>query len=79
MPTDDEEDFSGNPEEILTAFEAAFPDNEQSKLVTEFVAREYPHGFTPPMRVIRSLTARAWYLCSGAIGAVAEPLLRIAH
>ena len=67
MQTDDEGDFSGNSEEIITAFEAAFADDEQSKLVTDFMAREYPHGFTPPMRVVRSLTARAWYRNSGSI------------
>ncbi len=70
-PNDDEYVFSGNPEEVLTAFETAFADDEQSKMVTEFMAREYPHGFMPPMRVVRSLAARAWYLNSGAVGAVA--------
>ena len=71
MPTDDGDGFSGNPEEILTAFEAAFADDEQSKLVTEFVAREYSHGFMPPLRVIRSLTARAWFRNSGSMRAAA--------
>ena len=69
MSADGDDDFSGNPEEILTAFEAAFADDEQSKLVTEFVAREYPHGFMPPPRVIRSLTARAWFRSSGSMRA----------
>ncbi len=71
MPLDDEANFSGNTEEILTAFEAAFADTEQLKLVTDFMAREYPHGFMPPMRVVRSLTARAWYRSSGSVGAAA--------
>jgi hypothetical protein len=71
LPKDDEDAFSGNPEEVLTAFETAFADDEQSKLVNKFMAREYPHGFMPPMRVIRSLAARAWYLSSGSVGAAA--------
>ncbi len=71
VPTMEEEDCSGNPEEILTAFEATFADDEQSRLVTEFMTRNYPHGFMPPMRVVRSLTARAWYLNPGSVGAVA--------
>jgi hypothetical protein len=70
MPTDDDDTFFGNSQEILTAFEAAFADDEQSKLVTEFMAREYAHGFTPPMRVVRSLTAMAWYRNPSSIQAV---------
>ncbi len=70
MPTDNDT-FFGNSEEILTAFEAALADDEQSKLITEFMTREYPHGFTPPMRVVRSLAAMAWYRNPRSIGAVA--------
>ncbi len=48
-------------EEILRSFESDLGEDEQSKIVNDYMAREYPHGFFPPMRVVRSLAARDWF------------------
>jgi hypothetical protein len=42
-------------------FEGDISPTEQERLVSEFIAREYPHGFLPPLRVVRSLVAIEWF------------------
>ena len=61
LPEPEADDQSGNAEDMLKSFEAELDGQEQVKLVNEFMAREYPHGFFPPMRVIRTLAAREWF------------------
>lgn len=47
--------------EIISSFEHGLPADEQSRFIDLFVAREFPHGFFPPMRVVRSLAAKDWW------------------
>lgn len=49
------------PEKILMSFDAEMPSVEQSKFINAFIEREYPHGFFPPMRVIKVLAAKDWF------------------
>jgi hypothetical protein len=61
LPEPQTDDNSGNAEVMLKSFETELDGQEQVKLVNEFMAREYPHGFFPPMRVVRALAAREWF------------------
>ena len=54
-----------NTEQILQLFESDLGNEEQSRIVNEYMAREYPHGFFPPMRVVRTLAARDWSKTKG--------------
>ncbi len=44
----------------LNEFETHVEQVQQEKFVTEFIQREYPHGFLSPARVIKSLAAQRW-------------------
>lgn len=61
LPETQNDNCADNGEEILKSFETSLGQDEQSKLVDRFMTREYPHGFFPPMRVIRALAAREWF------------------
>jgi len=54
-------------ERILSAFEHEVPGEEQSQTIKAFMEREFPHGFFPPMRVVRILAAKHWFkaMCVG--------------
>jgi len=59
LPEPDDRSTSG--ELILQSFEAELHNDEQTRFIHDFMAREYPHGFFPPMRVVRTLAARSWF------------------
>lgn len=44
----------------LSSFEADLPPAAQEQFLSEFIDKEFPHGFLPPTRVTKSLAAVAW-------------------
>jgi len=44
----------------LSSFESELAPVAQEQFLTNFVQREFPHGFLPPIRVTKSLAAVAW-------------------
>ncbi len=54
-------------EEVLMSFEEQLPSTERSKIINDFMAREFPHGFFPPMRVVKVLAAKDWFQASGEV------------
>lgn len=52
--------------EALQAFETELEENSQKRVVSAFVEKEFPHGFFPPMRVIRTMAAKDWFRSQAA-------------
>lgn len=61
LPELEVDGFSESGEDLLQHFETELGGEERTKFVNDFMAREYPHGFLPPMRVVQSLAARDWF------------------
>ena len=48
-------------DDALFAFDNELPERRQNEILAKFVETEFPHGFLPPSRVIRSLVAVSWF------------------
>jgi len=45
----------------LETFEESLGESEKETVIKEFISREYPHGYFPPMKVVRMLVASDWF------------------
>jgi len=48
------------PEEAIALFEEKLRSDDQKRIIAGYMDREYPHGFFPPARVVRTLAAKDW-------------------
>lgn len=55
-----EEEFQLSCRAALEAFVSELTAKAQSEFLADFIESEYPHGFTPPSLVLKSLAALAW-------------------
>jgi hypothetical protein len=56
-PLDDEE-----RRRAVLRFESELLPEFQEQHISEFIAQEFPHGFLPPSKVVRSMAAWNWHL-----------------
>ncbi len=57
-----EPDLSAEERQLaIDTFENSLGDFEKEALTKDFIFREYPHGYKPPSRIVRRLTASDWY------------------
>jgi len=48
-------------EEAIATFEAQLPSDQQARIISGFVERQFPHGFFPPERVVKIMAVKDWW------------------
>ena len=61
VPIAMETELDSVPEEAVALFEENVPSETQERIIAGYMNREFPHGFFPPARVVKTLAAKDWF------------------